>query len=461
MPTYKITDPQSGKTLKITGDSPPTETELNQIFKTASEKIAPKKTALSTISEMLSPSPVGGIPKIIPKVIGKALNLPSNIMGGGLKASKEYLSGTYTPPQIPVKIGEKSKNLGELIHPTIVGAARGITKNQSIFNELPSSLNVKPESIPGMAIGLAGEIATPDIADALKIGEVATTLLKKGGKTITELGEKTLLKALKPSPSQLTKFAKETGEELVDFMARNEITSDFVTKIGQKIDELQEGFDEIAVKSGKKVGLDTLNESFDKVVKDFNDSVLPEMKSKAALIGEVKDAIIEKYGEKIDVSDLTDTRRQIDKLLKEGQFSLPVEQSSYLRAVRNAIQDSIQIATKGLKEGGKGIKEIGIELKKAFKFEAIAEKQKNLGKGANPLSLTKLLGMITGGTVQGIPGIATGYLAATAAQSDKVLSAISKGLSNLGSEVSDNKTVKKLMELLLKASKEGLIKIPQ
>lgn len=32
MPTYRVTDPQSGRTLKLTGDSPPTEQELNEIF---------------------------------------------------------------------------------------------------------------------------------------------------------------------------------------------------------------------------------------------------------------------------------------------------------------------------------------------------------------------------------------------------------------------------------------------
>lgn len=32
MPTYRITDPQTGKTIKVTGDSPPTEEELTQIF---------------------------------------------------------------------------------------------------------------------------------------------------------------------------------------------------------------------------------------------------------------------------------------------------------------------------------------------------------------------------------------------------------------------------------------------
>lgn len=32
MPTYRVTDPQSGKTIKLTGDSPPTEAELSEIF---------------------------------------------------------------------------------------------------------------------------------------------------------------------------------------------------------------------------------------------------------------------------------------------------------------------------------------------------------------------------------------------------------------------------------------------
>lgn len=32
MPTYKVTDPQTGRTLRLTGDSPPTEQELNEVF---------------------------------------------------------------------------------------------------------------------------------------------------------------------------------------------------------------------------------------------------------------------------------------------------------------------------------------------------------------------------------------------------------------------------------------------
>jgi hypothetical protein len=47
MPTYSIKDPQTGKTLRITGDSPPTEKELDEIFASA----APANTPVSTVPE--------------------------------------------------------------------------------------------------------------------------------------------------------------------------------------------------------------------------------------------------------------------------------------------------------------------------------------------------------------------------------------------------------------------------
>ena len=41
MPTYKITDPNTGKTLRLTGDSPPSEAELNEIFSSVGDKTEP------------------------------------------------------------------------------------------------------------------------------------------------------------------------------------------------------------------------------------------------------------------------------------------------------------------------------------------------------------------------------------------------------------------------------------
>ncbi len=84
MPTYKVTDPDSGRTLRLTGDSPPTEDELNEIFGSQgavsetpqSESIAAPKlsdpggqAAFSVASEALA-LPVSGIAGIAGTIAG-------------------------------------------------------------------------------------------------------------------------------------------------------------------------------------------------------------------------------------------------------------------------------------------------------------------------------------------------------------------------------------------------------
>lgn len=43
MPTYTVTDPQTGRKVKLTGDSPPTEAELEEVFASLPAKQAPKQ----------------------------------------------------------------------------------------------------------------------------------------------------------------------------------------------------------------------------------------------------------------------------------------------------------------------------------------------------------------------------------------------------------------------------------
>lgn len=44
MPTYTVTDPQTGRKVKLTGDSPPTEAELEEVFASLPAKQAPKES---------------------------------------------------------------------------------------------------------------------------------------------------------------------------------------------------------------------------------------------------------------------------------------------------------------------------------------------------------------------------------------------------------------------------------
>jgi hypothetical protein len=71
VPTYRITDPKTGRTLKVTGDSPPTESELEGLFAAASgqtrtdapitvERPGPKPQTRDALSRMLDLLPTAG-----------------------------------------------------------------------------------------------------------------------------------------------------------------------------------------------------------------------------------------------------------------------------------------------------------------------------------------------------------------------------------------------------------------
>ena len=49
MPTYRIKDPSTGRTIRLTGDSPPTEQEIEEVFRSVGQQ---QPAAPATIAEM-------------------------------------------------------------------------------------------------------------------------------------------------------------------------------------------------------------------------------------------------------------------------------------------------------------------------------------------------------------------------------------------------------------------------
>lgn len=122
MPTYRVTDPETGKTLKITGDSPPTEQELQQIF--------------GGTTEFRMDQPQGGIPlgfvppRTAAENIGRGvgltarniLEIPANIADFGAQAlnvipaaiskGDQLLGGKGTDVRLPT---DNTQVAGELL----------------------------------------------------------------------------------------------------------------------------------------------------------------------------------------------------------------------------------------------------------------------------------------------------------------------------------------------------------
>lgn len=91
MATYKVTDPTTGRTVKLTGDSPPTESELNEIFSSMPSTQQVKPSFMDTMgaimqpyrnSQLGSPSQIAeSIPPLLDKMAGKVGQETSEFLG--------------------------------------------------------------------------------------------------------------------------------------------------------------------------------------------------------------------------------------------------------------------------------------------------------------------------------------------------------------------------------------------
>lgn len=118
MPTYRITDPATGKSIKITGDSPPTEAEMEQIFAVSGK---PSKLSLGDVAGGAFSNALGdvwGVAKSLFKTVTHPLRTGEALTDIGAGAISKFLPASpldYAEKKIPVALSEKGP--GQLSQP--------------------------------------------------------------------------------------------------------------------------------------------------------------------------------------------------------------------------------------------------------------------------------------------------------------------------------------------------------
>ena len=126
--TYRVTDPQTGRVMRVTGDSPPSEQELQEIFskfdvvkeRTFGEKAKGVFDAAATMATSAMAQPVGGLfglanlainqdPK---RAAARAIEMRDKLTYQPDEAGQEYLQSLAEAPIIK-QIGETSEAAGE------------------------------------------------------------------------------------------------------------------------------------------------------------------------------------------------------------------------------------------------------------------------------------------------------------------------------------------------------------
>lgn len=283
---------------------------------------------------------------------------------------------------------------------------------------------------------IAGETAFGAVGGALGklLGLGGRLIGRTVGQGLTRAGESLAVKALRPSPSQQLKFARETGEQLSKFLQKRGLAGAGFDDIVKKIEPLQKKFDEVVTSAKIKVQPKDVRSRFEKQIARLNSSILPSDKQKAQVLQNIMGNFSAKFGGKtLTAKALTVLRRDVDEGIKN--FNLDEAVKGPLNITRDVLQDTLRdIAEKtGVKVGEVSLKEAGIELSKLYKLLGIAERQQFLGRGSMPVGLTTLLGgAVGGGLGGGVGGAVLGIGAERTLNAPRVISLLSRGATRTG-----------------------------
>ena len=205
MPTFRVTDPTSGKTLRLTGDSPPTEQELEQIFaaqqpedksflEEAGEAVASVVEPLATIASGIVAEPIAGLAGI-----AQAVN-PFAEEGAGaraVEATREAL--TFQPRTEAGQAGLQA--VGETLAP--VGEA--ISGAEKALGDAAFELTGSPALAAAATTLPAATMEALGFGIGRRVAKVKTGLKKAPGK---------IPSPAKPSEKQVTKALLESAPEV-------------------------------------------------------------------------------------------------------------------------------------------------------------------------------------------------------------------------------------------------------
>lgn len=395
-----------------------------------------------------------GAPSMAFNAVANTLNIPSYAIGGMLDEYQKQGSGAFNPLKNPFGIK---------------GAISGLKNKEAVMQELPETFGIDPNSPQGLALGFAGELLTPNIpveklANVFKGGKAVSrlnkpnifeTLTRKAGESIDEAGKSLSVRALRPSPSQIRELEDVSKIPFGDFIAKNNLYGSGKTAVG-KADELiaplQLEYNAL-VRNGQKVSpLDYVRALRAKAKQIRATDFSPEARS---------------------VADAIDARAKIfgQTAKNFGKTGIPIDiltnskSSAFSKVPKNALADPTvvhagEIAGKVgidvLDQFAPGSKELGKQLQGLRTFRNIAKKQSGIGRGSQVFNTVKsnFAGLGAGGALgyavgNPILGGAVGMTLGAASTNPRVLSAVSRAGTGLGSSLVNN------AELIGKGAQSG------
>jgi hypothetical protein len=431
MPTYLVKDPQSGRSVKLTGDSPPTEQELNDIFanipqaQTAQPQQGPSfgEQALG-VTENIGALASGIIAEPLAGLAGIAQSLnPFAEEGAGasaVEATREALTfqpRTETGQEQQQAIGETLAPVGEVAADAqefIGDNAFDFAKFMGASDEVAATAGALGQAAPVAALELLGfkGLNSSTIKGAKRLSQDAKKAIAQSAPTID---------ALKKASGKIYKELDESGVKI-----KPEVYDRFVSSIEAKLKKegLRKGqhpqaFDALnAIKeeAGKPISFQDLN-SLRQTAQDSAGNI---MNKADARLGRI---ILDRVDDGIDrLADVAgkDARgaRQLWRRVKVSESISGMIEGASLAA--SGLENGLRIeARKILRSPKKSRGFSKAELKNLKDLEqgsGAANAAKFLGKfGISEGKATSMIGSFLGGTLGNMLGGPAGSAAVLSA----------------------------------------------
>lgn len=423
MPTFKVTDPETGQTLQLTGDTPPTEQELEEIFaQTRPQEVSMGDKALgaletaATIGSSIVAEPIAGLAGV-----AQAVN-PFAEEGAGSEAVEDVRQAlTFSP-----ETSEGRKNLIELsefLQPvatalktaeTTLGEAGFELGELTGSDKLAAAFGAAGQAVPTAALELLGIASAKPLAK-MKTAKRADKLLKEGAphQDILKARSRELFNQVDDSGAKLTddaflNLAAKVEKKAFDMGADADVT--------KQVQGVLNRFERDLSKQHKLSSINTLRE-----VAQGPASSLVSAKEKAIGVAIIDE--IDSFVDNLSPKDFTTADGMVNagQTLKQARDLWGRTRKSQLmgEAFENAknqasgFENGLRIEARRLLKNKKTKKFFNAEEKAALEKVAQGTTAANLAKtlgrfgiseGQSTNALMSLLGAGAGGAAFGGPG---------------------------------------------------------
>lgn len=389
----------------------------------------------------------------IGNAIGEFLNIPSYAVGGMLDRLKNKGAESLNPVKNPFGIS---------------AAIEGIREKKPVMQELPETFGIDPNSTGGLAMGFAGELATPDpvsmfsgayklLKGADKAGDLgmAARGTKKLGSEIADKGSMLPLRGLgrNNTTKRLVNQLDRLGMSSDEFMDTFNLWDRSVDDANDVLKAVDKAYKKAAYQSGKSVNTADVVRALDDEIAKLVPTAQQSRSARAQLerMVEAKEGLLKSIQNnsggavstplKTDVGNIARAKSFVSEDIPQSYFNAGAAQTGAGRGAeraRRVYKNIVDTATGGETARLGGQESALINYRDLLKSRELAD------KGNMNFSPLKWIAPGAGGALGGIPGAIAGAGAQAAMNSPKGIATQSKLYRGVGEALQNPQTLQNI-----------------